>query len=78
MTSSAIQLVNDRPTAINDDLYQWAVDAEQMLRDQAKIIEMAYRLAQKFRNKVHIGTARSTETYDECTQLVKAITKEFL
>jgi DNA repair exonuclease SbcCD ATPase subunit len=27
-----IQFANDRPTALNDDLYQWAVDAEEHIR----------------------------------------------
>ena len=28
----ALILVNDRPSAIGDDLYQWALDAEDMIR----------------------------------------------
>ena len=28
-------LANDRPTSLDDDLYQWAIDAEEMLRSQA-------------------------------------------
>ena len=39
IAADAIQLANDRPTSNNDDLYQWAVDAEEMLREQAKVIE---------------------------------------
>lgn len=27
-----IQFANDRPTSLNDDLYQWAVDAEEHIR----------------------------------------------
>lgn len=31
----AIQLANDRPSSVNDDLYQWAIDAEEALREMA-------------------------------------------
>ena len=72
--SDAIQLANDRPTSVNDDLYQWAIDAEETIRKQDEIIELAYDIAQKFRTKVHTGMAKSVETYDDCTKLVKIIT----
>lgn len=29
----ALVFANDRPTSTSDDLYQWAVDAEQMIRE---------------------------------------------
>ena len=29
---AAIQFANDRPTALDDDLYQWAIDAEAYIR----------------------------------------------
>jgi chromosome segregation ATPase len=32
--TDAIQFANDRPTSLNDDLYQWAVDAEELIRKQ--------------------------------------------
>lgn len=32
MKSRIVQFANDRPTSLDDDLYQWAVDAEIMLR----------------------------------------------
>lgn len=28
----ALRLADDRPTSLNDDLYQWAIDAEDELR----------------------------------------------
>ena len=28
----ALRLAEDRPTSLNDDLYQWAIDAEDTLR----------------------------------------------
>lgn len=35
---------DDRPTSLNDDLYQWAVDAEDMLRQQhTRILELEAR-----------------------------------
>jgi hypothetical protein len=36
MTHEAIILANDRPTSCCDTLYQWAVDAEEMLRKLAQ------------------------------------------
>ena len=30
--SALIQFANDRPTSLNDDLYQWVVDAEEHIR----------------------------------------------
>lgn len=39
IVAEAIQLANDRPMSNNDDLYQWAVDAEEMLRKQSAVIE---------------------------------------
>ena len=37
----ALILANDRPSAIGDDLYQWALDAEGMIRRQhARIAEL--------------------------------------
>lgn len=38
-TPEAIQLANDRPWQQSDDLYQWAIDAEEMLRKQHAEIE---------------------------------------
>lgn len=35
IVGSAVQLANDRTTSNNDDLYQWSIDAEEMLRKQA-------------------------------------------
>jgi hypothetical protein len=32
MMQDLIQFANDRPTALNDDLYQWAADAEENIR----------------------------------------------
>ena len=50
----ALILVNDRPSAIGDDLYQWALDAEDMIRRlHARVEELekdqgnAKRLASK-------------------------------
>ena len=37
--NEAIQLANDRPTSLSDDLYQWGTDAESMIRSQAAEIE---------------------------------------
>lgn len=37
----ALIFVDDRPTSINDDLYQWASDAEDLIRRQhARIVEL--------------------------------------
>ena len=50
----ALILANDRPWQVSDDLYQWAMDAEDMLRDQ-------YAELQQWKNVFgHLGTA------DEC------------
>ena len=38
-TPEAIQLANDRPWQQGDDLYDWAIDAEEMLRKQHAEIE---------------------------------------
>jgi hypothetical protein len=48
----ALQLADDRPTSLGDDLYQWAIDAEGELRrlheSNTKLLgalkEIAYRL----------------------------------
>lgn len=32
--SEAITFANDRPMSLDDDLYQWAVDAEELIRKQ--------------------------------------------
>ena len=32
MMPKALTLADDRPTSLNDDLYQWAIDAEDELR----------------------------------------------
>lgn len=76
--SEAITFANDRPMSLDDDLYQWAVDAEELIRKQADVIEMAYRLAMKFKTKVENGQAKSVETYDDCNNLVKVIHKDYL
>lgn len=75
IVGSAIQLANDRPTSNNDDLYQWAVDAEEMLREQAKVIELMRSAASKFVRKVHNGQAKSVETYDDMQGVLTAIRK---
>ena len=37
----ALIFANDRPSAIDDDLYQWAIDAEDLIRHQhARIAEL--------------------------------------
>ena len=37
----ALVFANDRPSAIGDDLYQWAIDAEDLIRSQhARIAEL--------------------------------------
>lgn len=37
----ALVFANDRPSAIDDDLYQWAIDAEDLIRSQhARILEL--------------------------------------
>lgn len=41
--SEAIQFANDRPTSLNDDLYQWAVDAEEIIRKQEKLLQEALK-----------------------------------
>lgn len=35
----ALIFANDRPTSLDDDLYQWAIDAEQLIRRQHADIE---------------------------------------
>ena len=61
----ALILVNDRPSAIGDDLYQWALDAEDMIRRlHARVQELekdrgnAKRLVSKIWN--HHPEARDT------------------
>lgn len=75
IAADAIQLANDRPTSNNDDLYQWAVDAEEMLREQAKVIELIHSAASKFVRKVRNGQANSVETYDDMQEVLTAIRK---
>ena len=75
IAADAIQLANDRPTSNNDDLYLWAVDAEETLREQAKVIELMRSAASKFVRKVHNGHAKSVETYDDMQEILTAIRK---
>ena len=42
----ALVFANDRPSAIDDDLYQWAIDAEDLIRRQhARIAELEAQLS---------------------------------
>ena len=54
IAADALQLANDRPTSNNDDLYQWAVDAEEMLREQAKVIETMRNYYRNFQHEKEI------------------------
>ncbi len=54
----ALKLANDRPSAIGDDLYQWALDAEDVIlllhshvEELEKDLENAKRLVSKIWNK---------------------------
>jgi hypothetical protein len=41
----ALVFANDRPSAIDDDLYQWAIDAEDLIRSQhARIADLEAQL----------------------------------
>ena len=42
----ALVFANDRPSAIDDDLYQWAIDAEDLIRHQhARIADLEAQLS---------------------------------
>lgn len=42
----ALIFANDRPSAIDDDLYQWAIDAEDLIRHQhARIADLEAQLS---------------------------------
>lgn len=42
----ALVFADDRPTSTSDDLYQWAIDAEDLIRTQhARIAELEEQLA---------------------------------
>lgn len=41
LTEEAYQFINDRPESLNDDLYQWAVDAEIIIGDLCKALSAA-------------------------------------
>ena len=44
----ALIFANDRPTSLDDDLYQWAIDAEDLIRNQyARIAKLEAELAER-------------------------------
>ena len=44
--TEALIFANDRPSAIDDDLYQWAIDAEDLIRHQhARIADLEAQLS---------------------------------
>ena len=44
--SEALIFANDRPTSLDDDLYQWSIDAEDLIREQHdRIAELEAQLA---------------------------------
>ena len=40
----ALRLADDRPSSVNDDLYQWAIDAEDELRRQHAALRNVYEI----------------------------------
>lgn len=67
-----IQFANDRPTSLNDDLYQWAVDAEEHIR--------ALAVEQENIRKANIDCVddfnQLKADYDELNAKLDAITTE--
>ena len=47
----ALIFANDRPTSIDDDLYQWSIDAEDLIRRQHALIS---RLESEAQANAHI------------------------
>lgn len=72
--SKAEQLADDRPTD-TDHLYDWAITAEEMLHEQAKVIAKMKLAAEKFTIKVQTGRAKSVETYDDMQEVLRLIQK---
>ena len=70
----AIQFANDRPTGSNDDVYDWAVDAEVVIRTQHADLERKDALL-----KQALEAMKDYFDYDKFGLSVKAmqaITKE--
>ena len=66
----ALILVNDRPSAIGDDLYQWALDAEDMIRRlHARVEELEKDLgnAKRLASKIWDKHPEARETIEEGT-----------
>ena len=46
-------LMDDRPTSLNDDLYQWALDCEERVREFIEIVELIKeKQIQQFQKRV--------------------------
>lgn len=72
----ALIFADDRPTSTSDDLYQWAVDAEDLIRaQQARIAELEYTLQFVERWAVHHGSKPSISAQEalSCIQHYPAI-----
>ena len=70
----ALVFANDRPSAIDDDLYQWAIDAEDLIRSQhARIEELEAQLSAIGAGGVEPLRKQAAETSNDILTMADAL-----